>query len=136
MPRFSSSRARDPTSNIHTASDAIWWGLVTITTVGYGDRFPVTDGGRIIGVFLLFAGIALFSVLTGFIANAFLAPRRVARRRAPRSDTRAAIASMRELMDEQDARSQEIRQRLDELERSLSPSPSTTPDAGAVQQAP
>ncbi len=63
-------------SNIGSASDAIWWALVTITTVGYGDRFPVTDEGRVIGVFLLFAGIGLFSVLTGFVANVFLAPRR------------------------------------------------------------
>ena len=63
-----------PGANITTAGDAIWWGLVTITTVGYGDQYPVTQSGRVIGTFLLFAGIALFSVLTGFIANAFLAP--------------------------------------------------------------
>ena len=66
----------DPAANIKSASDAIWWGFVTITTVGYGDQYPVTNAGRLIGTFLLFAGIALFSVLTGFIANAFLAPRR------------------------------------------------------------
>ena len=68
------AEAPDPNANITTAGDAIWWGLVTITTVGYGDQYPVTELGRIIGTFLLFAGIALFSVLTGFIANAFLAP--------------------------------------------------------------
>ena len=68
------AEAPDPNANIVTAGDALWWGLVTITTVGYGDQYPVTEGGRIIGVFLLFAGIGLFSVLTGFIANVFLAP--------------------------------------------------------------
>ncbi len=62
----------NPDSNIKNASDAIWWGFVTVTTVGYGDRYPVTDAGRVIGTILLFAGIALFSVLTGFIANGFL----------------------------------------------------------------
>ena len=37
-----------PESNIKTAEDAIWWAFVTITTVGYGDKFPVTTEGRII----------------------------------------------------------------------------------------
>lgn len=109
----------DPSSNIRTPGDAIWWGLVTITTVGYGDRFPVTGIGRIIGVFLLFAGIALFSVLTGFIANVFLAPRRRRLGRTSGDVGRAAIASMRDLLAEQDARSEQLRQRLDDLERSL-----------------
>ena len=65
----------NPDRSIKNASDAIWWGFVTVTTVGYGDRLPVTDAGRVIGTILLFAGIALFSVLAGIIANAFLAPR-------------------------------------------------------------
>ena len=55
----------DPAANIQSPGDALWWGLVTITTVGYGDQYPVTVGGRLIGAILLFAGIALFSVLTG-----------------------------------------------------------------------
>jgi hypothetical protein len=59
-------------ANIHTGSDAVWWSLVTITTVGYGDRYPVTNAGRIVGVFLLCSGIGLFSVLSGFLANSFL----------------------------------------------------------------
>jgi voltage-gated potassium channel len=63
------------TANIRSASDALWWGYVTITTVGYGDRFPVTNYGRIVGVFLLTIGVGLFATFTGFIANFFLAPR-------------------------------------------------------------
>jgi voltage-gated potassium channel len=61
-----------PDANIHTASDALWWSLVTIATVGYGDRYPVTLAGRIIGVFLLCSGVGLFSVLSGFLAKTFL----------------------------------------------------------------
>jgi voltage-gated potassium channel len=109
----------DPNANIHSAQDAIWWGLVTITTVGYGDRVPVTEVGRIIGVFLLFAGIALFSVLTGFIANFFIAPRRSRLRRGTHDETTAALLSMHQLLAEQDERSQLMHQRLDELERRL-----------------
>lgn len=108
----------DPDANIRSAGDALWWGLVTITTVGYGDRFPVTPVGRFIGTFLLLAGIGLFSVLTGFIANAFLAPRR--RRAAPAADeTRAAIASVRELLAEQEERTAALHAQLDTLERSM-----------------
>ncbi|HYN48660.1 MAG TPA: ion transporter [Candidatus Nanopelagicales bacterium] len=110
----------DPSSNIGSAGDAIWWGLVTITTVGYGDRFPVTAGGRIIGVFLLFAGVGLFSVLTGFIANVFLAPR--PGRGAPPlppGDPAAEIHEVRRLLAEQDDRSLAIRAKLDDLERAV-----------------
>jgi voltage-gated potassium channel len=114
----------NPAANIKTPGDALWWGIVTITTVGYGDQFPVTPGGRIIGVFLLFAGIALFSVLTGFIANAFLAPRR--RLRAAPGEPTEAIARLRGLLDEQDERSHSIRQELDELERSITKSRTAT----------
>jgi len=109
----------DPSSNIRSAGDAIWWGLVMITTVGYGDRYPVTFEGRIIGVFLLFAGIALFSVLTGFIANVFLAPRR-RRMLAPQADdSRTAISTLRTLLAEQDERTEQIRLQLDDLERTM-----------------
>lgn len=60
---------RSPEANIQTGIDAVWWAYVTITTVGYGDKYPVTTEGRVLGVFLLVAGIALFSVLTGYVAQ-------------------------------------------------------------------
>lgn len=62
----------NPDANIKTASDAIWWVYVTITTVGYGDRYPVTNDGRAIGMLVMLAGVGLFGVLTGFLANRFL----------------------------------------------------------------
>jgi voltage-gated potassium channel len=109
----------DAQANIGSAGDAIWWGLVTITTVGYGDRFPVTPEGRIIGTFLLMSGIGLFSVLTGFIANVFLAPPAKPRVSRPSDDPRAAIAAVRALLAEQEKRTAVIREHLDELERSV-----------------
>jgi voltage-gated potassium channel len=63
-----------PDSNIKGPSDAIWWSIVTLTTVGYGDRFPVTPEGRAIGAILMIAGIGLFGTLSGFIASWFLSP--------------------------------------------------------------
>lgn len=65
-----------PESNIKGAQDAIWWSITTITTVGYGDRFPVTPEGRIIASFLMICGVGLFGTLSGFIASWFLEPSR------------------------------------------------------------
>lgn len=65
-----------PESNIKGAQDAIWWSITTITTVGYGDRFPVTPEGRIIASFLMICGVGLFGTLSGFIASWFLEPGR------------------------------------------------------------
>lgn len=58
-------------ANILTASDALWWNLVTIATVGYGDRFPVTNSGRIIAIFVMTIGVGLFSVFTSYLADWF-----------------------------------------------------------------
>jgi voltage-gated potassium channel len=62
----------NPSANITSASDAIWWTYVTITTVGYGDHFPTTNAGRLIGIVVMLVGVGLFGVVTGFIANKFL----------------------------------------------------------------
>lgn len=58
--------------NIKNLADAIWWSVTTITTVGYGDRFPVSAGGRGVAVVLMITGIALFGVLTAAIAAFFV----------------------------------------------------------------
>jgi voltage-gated potassium channel len=55
-------------ANIHTFPDAIWWALASVTTVGYGDRFPVTDDGRFVATLLMLVGIGLFSSLTALLA--------------------------------------------------------------------
>jgi voltage-gated potassium channel len=55
-------------SNIKTFGEAFWWSLVSVTTVGYGDHFPVTDSGRATATFLMFIGIGLFSALTALLA--------------------------------------------------------------------
>lgn len=62
----------DPNSNILTAEDALWWSYVTITTVGYGDKFPVTTEGRLIGVVLMTYGIGIFGAVTAYASSHFL----------------------------------------------------------------
>ena len=56
-------------SNIKTAEDALWWSYVTITTVGYGDKYPVTTEGRIIAAVLMTVGVGLFGTFAGFMAG-------------------------------------------------------------------
>ncbi len=56
-------------ANITSFPDAFWWALVSVTTVGYGDKFPVTDEGRLIAAFLLVVGIGLFGALTALLAS-------------------------------------------------------------------
>jgi voltage-gated potassium channel len=61
--------------NIGSFGEALWWAITTITTVGYGDRFPVTPEGRGIAVFLMLVGISVFSFLTANIAAYLVAPK-------------------------------------------------------------
>jgi voltage-gated potassium channel len=67
---------KDAACNIKTAEDAIWWALVTVTTVGYGDKFPITTEGRVIGVALMFVGVGLFGTFTAYVASWFTAGKR------------------------------------------------------------
>ena len=61
--------AKNPNANIKNIPDGIWWGVVSITTVGYGDRYPITVPGRIVGVILMTLGVTTFSMLTANIAS-------------------------------------------------------------------
>jgi voltage-gated potassium channel len=61
-----------PASNIHSYPDALWWAVTTITTVGYGDRFPMSPAGRGVAVVLMVSGIALFGIITASIAAYFV----------------------------------------------------------------
>lgn len=58
-----------PDATITTFPDALWWGFVTVTTVGYGDEFPVTATGQITAVFLMLVGIGLLGSVTATVAS-------------------------------------------------------------------
>lgn len=65
-----------PGANILTASDALWYTIATISTVGYGDEYPVTNPGRFVGTLIIVVGVGIFGTFTGYLANLFLAPRK------------------------------------------------------------
>ena len=102
------SRAAD--ANITTGGDALWWALVTITTVGYGDFFTVTTAGRITGAFVMFAGVGIIGALASILASVLVpAPKTEAE---PGEATPVARTVQDELVD--------IKTELASLRRSLS----------------
>lgn len=68
-------------ASITNFGEAVWWTATTISTVGYGDRYPVTPEGRMVAVLLMIAGVALLGVVTGSIASWFVASLRAAEQR-------------------------------------------------------
>jgi len=66
--------SRSPDANITTGADALWWAIVTITTVGYGDYYPVTELGRIVAVFVMFAGVGIIGALASILASLLVSP--------------------------------------------------------------
>jgi voltage-gated potassium channel len=66
--------SRSTGANITTGGDALWWGIVTITTVGYGDYYPITTLGRITGVFVMVAGVGIIGALASILASILIPP--------------------------------------------------------------
>jgi voltage-gated potassium channel len=97
-----------PGSNIHSYGDSLWWAVVTVTTVGYGDRFPVTPGGRAVAVVLMLIGIGLIGVLTATVASFFV-----------QEHTDANKAQLQANHEDLGARIDEIDDRLARIEAAL-----------------
>ena len=99
--------SRSADANITTGGDALWWAFVTITTVGYGDQYPVTTLGRAVGVFVMFAGVGIIGSLASILAS-FLVPQpepddgfeRARNRRCRRSSRsiRSELAALRQTL--------------------------------------
>jgi voltage-gated potassium channel len=60
-------------NSFESFGDALWWAATTVTTIGYGDVVPATDGGRVIAVFVMFTSVATVSLTTAVITAAFVA---------------------------------------------------------------
>jgi voltage-gated potassium channel len=86
-----------PGSNIHTLGDAVWWSFVTVTTVGYGDFYPVTTGGRITACFIMGTGLLTLAVVTAQVASSFVGQGASRDRPAPQDETTEREVTMAEL---------------------------------------
>lgn len=99
-------------SNIHSYTDALWWAIVTVTTVGYGDRYPISEGGRAVALVLMLIGIGLIGVLTATVASVFI-----------KEHTDANKAELKRGHADLGKRLAEISERLADVERRLGATP-------------
>ncbi len=113
--------ANSPDSNIKTAGDGVWWAFVTITTVGYGDRFPVTESGRLVGMLTMSLGVGLFGVLTGFLANAFIPEKKGERKEEPVDGIgEDQIGEIRKLIEQQERVTASLKSKIAQIELTAS----------------
>jgi voltage-gated potassium channel len=84
---------------IHNFGDALWWAVVTVTTVGYGDKVPMTGGGKWVATALMFTGIGLVGTVTATIASFFVQEQRS----EELAEVKAQLAEIRELLVSQKA---------------------------------
>jgi voltage-gated potassium channel len=94
----------NPGANITRLGDALWWAVVTIATVGYGDYYPVTTLGRIIAVFVMLSGIGIFVLLVSSLSQ----------RRVQRAQSRLKSEAQAALGDEE---KMVIKNKIDEIEK-------------------
>ncbi|GAB3768914.1 potassium channel family protein [Microlunatus parietis] len=85
-------------ANITTFADALWWALTTMTTVGYGDRYPTTDSGRLAAAALMIGGITLLGIVTATLAS-WLVEKITITEKEQTADLRAEILALNEKLD-------------------------------------
>ena len=88
-------------ANITTASDAIWYIIVTMSTVGYGDQFPISNAGRVLGTVIIVVGVGIFGTLTGYLANLFLSPSKATPEEGAEPDIQQRVAALKDLVVQQ-----------------------------------
>ncbi len=127
-------------SNIHSYPDALWWAIVTVTTVGYGDRYPVTGGGRTVATVLMLVGIGLIGVLTATVASVFIKEHTDANK----EEFKAAHETLGQKLEVITDRLADVEHRLGATQAEVDAmdttaeahAPDVTPDAGAAASTP
>jgi voltage-gated potassium channel len=107
-------RLVDP-EDFPTLEDAIWWAIVTLGTVGYGDLVPTTTAGRIVGSILIVFGVTFISFLTATVTSAFVSAERTESRELEIAQQEAAEAEVRQRLQQIADRLAAIEAKLDRL---------------------
>lgn len=131
--------SHNPDTNITTGGDALWWSVVTITTVGYGDKYPITPGGRVTAVFVMFAGVGIIGALASILASILVPQPKTTTQDQPapsddkakqidkdgtaqqtgKDDPKAKLIEIRTLLQEQEKASADLKTKLEEIEKLL-----------------
>jgi voltage-gated potassium channel len=126
------AESRSDESNINSGWDAFWWSFVTITTVGYGDRYPVTDVGRVAAMFVMLMGLGVIGALASILASVLVgsgsdantaessAPAAAPQQTALEQElagVKAELAALRQLVERLDARGMPIEPPAERTER-------------------
>lgn len=96
----------NPDAHVKTFADAVWWAITTVTTVGYGDLYPVTVTGRVVACLLMIGGIGLIAAVTATLASWIV-------QRVAEADTTTQAVTASQITELQD----QIRVLTDELQR-------------------
>lgn len=103
---------KDPNANIHTAGDAVWWAFVTISTVGYGDHYPVTMEGKVLAVLVIVSGVGIFGMISGLITSIITEPSKIEKRKKEQEDRHHRDEKLELLLQQQNV----ILKRLESIE--------------------
>lgn len=124
----------NPDANIRNYGDALWWAISTVTTVGYGDRYPTTVEGKLVAAGLMIAGIALLGVITASIASWFVERIRAVEdtEQVTQATVQELVTEIRELRLELERRTRPVHSKADGWSSGSYPAASAATDAGGV----
>ena len=99
---------KQPGANITTGHDALWWAFVTISTVGYGDHYPVTNSGKLVASLVIICGVGVFGMISGLVTSLITEPTDLQNQKLESKDKKLDL-----ILEQQ----QQILERLDKLEQ-------------------
>ncbi|QXC57948.1 ion transporter [Vibrio mimicus] len=114
--------SHDPQANIRTGGDALWWSLVTISTVGYGDHYPVTNAGKLVASAIILCGVGMFGMISGLITSFITLPehhRHHSQANEKESTLQQLLENQQKLLDRMEHLEQQLQHRSSDIEKAV-----------------
>lgn len=106
------AESNDPAANITSTGDALWWAFVTVSTVGYGDFYPVTPLGKVVAIVVIICGVGIFGMVSGLMTSIIAPPNH--------NNNTAGNKMTQDLLKDILKQQQKLNERLDNLEHTIS----------------